>query len=570
MIDEVHIRDVALIREAFFEPSAGMTVVTGETGAGKTALLAACRLLAGQRADASLVRAGCGELKVEGRFILPGSCLEPAAEEGAEEGLDCRREVVVQRRLGANGRSRAMLDGDLAPVKRLAQAIAPWLDVCAQHEHQSLLDPLRQRELMDRWGGSAIAGAKEAYQRSFRHVGKLKAELVQLKELENAGQAELDRARYALDRIEAVDPQPGEYEELAEEMPRFEHAEALALRANEALEAVQGSDEQAGALTCLEAAMSATDAIAEVDASMASVAEVVREAFFTLDDAARELARYADGIEFSPQELEARQRRFADLQGLMRGFGPAMSDVFESYDEAATLLSAYESRGEALCAKREELEQARTRMVQDAKALAAARAAVAPEFCQAVGRQMERLEMGRAFVEVRMEDLHEEKWSAWGPQGFELLFSPAPGIEPQRLSKIASGGELSRVMLAIKVVLGACDEVETLVFDEVDAGVGGHTAASLGAVLRDLACSHQVIVVTHLAQVAVLADKHYVVRKVDDAPGAGPMPSSGLHTVIEEVSGKERDAEVARMLSGTVDEASLAHARTLRKAAEQA
>lgn len=594
MIDEVHIRDVALIREAFFEPASGMTVVTGETGAGKTALLAACRLLTGQRADASLVRAGCEELRVEGRFMLPAEALAEPMEEagdGAEEeggaggegearprgdawkggqadaggrgavpetGL--RREVVASRRIASNGRSRAMFDGELSSVKRLAQTLGPWVDICAQHEHQSLLEPLRQRELLDRWGGAAVAGCRQAYGEAWAQVERIERRMAQLEELARADQEQLDRARFVVEQIGAVDPQPGEYERLLEEMPRHEHAESLVRSAQECVLALQGEGEQPGALELLEGALAALDSMVQVDGALAPLTESVREAFFALDDAARETARYGQDVEFSPLELEERQRRLADLQALLRGFGPGMDAVFEALEQASGLLDAYESRDEAMERCRAERAEAERALEEAAGRLAQARADVAPAFCQAVGEQLARLEMGAARIEVRLEELPRDRWSAWGPHALELLFAPAAGVAPQRLSKIASGGELSRVMLALKVVLGSCDHVETLVFDEVDAGVGGHTATSLGAVLKDLALTHQVIVVTHLAQVAVLADKHYVASKEADGDGS-------VRTELGEVRGERRVEEVARMLSGDVDDASLAHARSLLESA---
>lgn len=536
MIDEVHIRDVALIHEATFTPSSAFTVVTGETGTGKTALLNALKILVGERAGASFVREGCEELQVEGRFLGEG-----CGEDG----------VVAARRIGAQGRSRVSIDGSLASVKELAGGLGQTVDLCGQHEHQRLLSPAYQRVLLDEWSKGEISAPLRAYRACLSEANDASAELVRLQDLESADAVELDRARFALEQIGKADPQEGEYEELVERMPRLENAEMLVHEAMSAQRSLTGSG---GAMESLESALGSLERIAAVDSSIESVLELVREAFFSLEDVGRDLATYKDNVDFPQEELEAVQDRIAELQGLMRGFGPRMEDVLAHRAEAEAKIREYDGRDELISRAAERRDAAEAALADAACALAKARGKVVPLFIDAVQAQMARLEMKGARLEASISDLPRGQWDTWGSQSFEFLFAAGEGLSAQRLGKIASGGEMSRVMLALKVALGECDQVDTLVFDEIDAGVGGGTARALGAVLRDLAKTHQVIVVTHLPQVAVCGDTHYLVTKSDDA-----LPQ----TCLTLVSGESRTAEIARMLAGEVNETSLAHAAEL-------
>ena len=536
MIDEVHIKNVALITEATFAPSSGLTVITGETGSGKTALLNALKLLIGERAEAGLVRQDAPELQVEGRFFL-----EDADEDG----------VVAARRITSQGRSRASLNGSLASLKELTQTVGQSVDLCGQHEHQRLLSPAYQRALLDEWGKEEIARPHKGYRAALSAAKGAQAELDRLQALDQADAVELDRARFALEQIDKANPQPGEYEELLHRLPKLENAELLAGEAHSAERSLTGSN---GAVEQLESVLSSLDRIAEVDAAIEPVRQVVREAYFSLEDLGRELSSYRSQVDFPREELEQTQDRIAELQGLMRGYGPRMEDVLALREESASKIREYEGRDELIAQAANACDAAETALAGAAKALAAARAKVVPRFIDAVQAQLARLEMKGARLEACVEDLPRSDWDAWGSQSFELMFAPGGKLKPQRLGKIASGGETSRVMLALKVVLGECDQVDTLVFDEIDAGVGGETARALGAVLKDLACTHQVIVVTHLPQVAVCGSAHYLVTKTE-----GDLPE----TALKPLAGEERTREIARMLSGDTGEASLAHAAEL-------
>ena len=536
MIDEIHVENLALIRSATFAPAPGLTVLTGETGAGKTALLSALKLLVGERAEASQVREGASAAEVEGRLFR-----------GARDAEG----ICISRRVSADGRSRARIDGHVASIRELAELVGPMVDLCGQHEHQRLLDAASHVEMVDAWAGAPVLDALAAYRAALAAARAARDELARVTAAAQTEGARLEDARFALERIDEVDPQPGELEELEETLPRAEHAEALASTAHEASEYLSG---EGGALDALNAAIAELSRMGRVDAKLSDFADALNEAAITLEDVSSDLRRYRDGVDFDPAELARLQERHAALRGLMRQFGPRMEDVLARREEASELL-AVASDGEArIRSAQEAVDAAEAELSHAARTLMRRRNDAAPRFCREVGKQMARLEMGKAELVWDARELPRERWSEQGPAACELLYRGGAGLTARPLRRIASGGELSRVMLACKVVLGEADGVDTLVFDEVDAGVGGAVARSLAAVLADLARTHQVIVVTHVAQVAVLAERHYVVRKVE-----GDVPE----TVLAPVEGEERVHEVARMLSGDATETSLAHAREM-------
>ena len=536
MLDEIHVSNLALIREATLVPGTGLTVLTGETGAGKTALLSALKLLMGERADASQVREGEQAAQVEGRVFRGAHDLEGS---------------TIERRLTADGRSRVRLDGRISSVRELGELMRPLIDLCGQHEHQRLLDPTSHVGMVDAWGGASISCPLDAYRKALGAARAAARELARVEEASRAQGSRVEEARFTLERIDEVDPQPGEVEELEEKLPRAEHAEMLATCAHDAQAAL--SDE-GGALDTLNTAIAELQRMVRVDPKLADFADALSSASIAVEDVSAELRRYRDDADFDPAELASLQERHAELKGLLRAFGPDMDSVFRRRDEARELLSLVDdgdARIRTATAARDEAEAA---LAKAARMLTKARKAMGPRFCREVGKQMARLEMGRSELIWDVRELPREKWTEDGPCACELLYRSGAGLTPRPLRRIASGGELSRVMLASKVVLGEADAVDTLVFDEVDAGVGGSTARALAAVLADLARTHQVIVVSHLAQVAVLADTHYVVRKSeDDVP----------ETSLVRVEGEDRVVEVARMLSGDASPESLAHARQM-------
>ncbi len=493
MIDEIQVENVALIRQATLKPAVGLTVLTGETGAGKTALLSALKLLMGERADKSAVRDGEEALVVSGCFYvapagevdssngevgIPEAETESAAQ--ASDGEADAEELVVTRRVSADGRSRVNINGHMASVTQLSETIAPTVDLCGQHEHQQLMKPTTHLRLLDAWAAEAIQEPLAVYQEAFAQAQAAAAELERVLAAGQESSAKLDEARFVLKRIDEVQPRLDEYEELLASLSKAEHAEALAVATNTAAEALSGED---GATDLLARAISELDSVAEYDEQLKACAESLREAGYILEDVARETRAYCDGIEFDGESLAANQERMSLLQGLLRTYGPRMEDVIAARDEAAELVSLVDDAAEREKAARKAYDQAEEALATAADVLAAARTKAAPEFAQAVTDQLARLEMGGAHLVCEVTPLPREQWTKAGSVAVEFLFQPGAGMQARPLVRIASGGEVSRVMLAIKVVLGQADHVDTLVFDEVDAGVGGQTAVALAEVL---------------------------------------------------------------------------------------
>lgn len=536
MIDELYVKNLALIEDAHIELAGGLTVLTGETGAGKTALLSALKLLMGGRADSSMVREGAEAAEVEGRFFLTSSDTDGC---------------VVQRRLTADGRSRVKIDGDMASVGELASKAGSTVDLCAQHEHQRLLDPSSHLSYVDAWAADSIAPALESYRAAFTEVKAQKKEYQRLERAANAQGSRVEEARFCVERIDEVDPKPSELEELEELLPRAEHAEALATCAHDAQEALSGEN---GALDALNASIAELSRMGSVDAALMQFADTLAGAAIDIEDAAAGLRRYRDDVDFDPSDLATKQERYAALKGLMRQFGPTMDDVFARRAESRELLSIVDNSDEQLRVAKKRLDESEGVLAEAARVLARKRATAGPRFCREVGKQMARLEMGSAELVWQARELDRNDWTEYGSVSYELLYKGGAGLTPRPLRRVASGGELSRVMLSCSVVLGQADGVDTMVFDEIDAGVGGVTARALAAVLVDLARTHQVIVVTHTAQLAVVAQRHYLVRKSGD--------STPVTTIIP-CEGDDRVPEISRMLSGDTGSSSLDHARTL-------
>lgn len=536
MIDEIHAGNVALIRDATLVPSKGLTVLTGETGAGKTALLSACKLLCGERADASAVREGSEGLEVEGRFFSRDD------------------DYVISRRVGVDGRSRVSINGSMASVGELQSTIGPLVDLCGQHEHQRLMKTATHVDMLDSWAHESISGFQEKYLSAFEAARTAATELEAIRDASRASSTKLDEARFTLQKIDAINPQEGEYEELLAVLARAEHAESLALASAGAHETLSGEE---GAIDAVQKAATLLDSLSDIDAKLGDFATSLREASYVLEDVSREARGYHDSVEYDPEVLEVNQERMAALQGLMRSYGPRMEEVFVRREEAAELVSLVDDSSEREQKAQAALAAAEKILEEAADSLDGTRKKEAPRFVAEVNLQLKKLEMGGASIECSIERLERAQWTKGGPSQVEFLFRPAEGMQARPLARIASGGEVSRVMLALKVVLGNADEVETLIFDEVDAGVGGTTAIALAKVLSELAKSHQVIVVSHLAQIAVAAEVHYQVAKHESGEDGIP------ETTLIELRPEERVLEVARMLSGDISEASLEHAREM-------
>ncbi|MFF7843577.1 DNA repair protein RecN [Streptomyces ossamyceticus] len=572
VLEEMRIRSLGVIDDAVVELSPGFTAVTGETGAGKTMVVTSLGLLLGGRADPALVRIGAKNAVVEGRIAMPdgASAVVRAEEAGAE--LDDGA-LLISRTVSAEGRSRAHLGGRSVPVGVLAELADELVAVHGQTDQQGLLKLSRQRAALDRYAGDAVAVPLAKYGEAYRRLRAVAVELDEIVTRARERAQEADLLRYGLDEIAGVEPRAGEDVELSEEAERLGHAEALASAATAAHAALAGNPEDpegVDASTLVAGAHRALEAVRAHDPALAALADRIGEIGILLGDVAGELAGYADDLDADPLRLSAVEERRAALTALTRKYGEDIASVLAWAEQSAqrlTELDGDDERIEELTAERDAL---RVELGGLAQALTDARQEAAERFAAAVTAELGSLAMPHARVsfEIRQTDDPEGvevggRTVAYGPSGVdevELLLAPHPGAPPRPIAKGASGGELSRVMLAVEVVFAGTDPVPTYLFDEVDAGVGGKAAVEIGRRLARLARSAQVVVVTHLPQVAAFADRQLLVEKTND----GSVTRSG----VKVLEGEDRVRELSRMLAGQEDsETARAHAEELLAAA---
>lgn len=578
----IRIQGLGVIDDAELELAPGLNVITGETGAGKTMVVSGLGLLLGARADSALVRAGLRQAVVEGEVDVPAD--HPAAQRAEEAGGDASDGLLLVRTVSAEGRSRAHVGGRVAPVAVLSEVGEHLVAVHGQADQWRLRDAEQHRLLLDGAGGDALGALLAAYRDVHGQWEGARARLAELSRTSAERNLRVGMLRAALDEIAALAPEEGEEDALRAESERLAHAEELRTAALLAHDALVGADdpgmEQASVTALLASVGVALAPAAGHDEQLSALRARMDEISYLSADLATDLAAYASAIEVDEERLDAVHRRRADLGALLRKYGPTTSDLLAFVRDSAQELARIDVTDDdlaSLAARAEELRQAVGRAGGE---LGRARQETGERVGAAVTQELAHLAMGSAQVTVhvapRVVDA-EEAGSGEGrssssavvplpdgrlarPRGHglddvEIRLAANPGAPPRSVTRAASGGELSRVMLALELVCGA-GAVPTYVFDEVDAGVGGSAALDLGARLARLAQTSQVIVVTHLGQVAAYADQHLVVRKSTD----GHVTRSGV-VVVE---GPEREAELARMLGGVADsQAALTHAREL-------
>ncbi|BDH11060.1 DNA repair protein RecN [Streptomyces hygroscopicus] len=571
----MRIRSLGVIDDAVVELSPGFTAVTGETGAGKTMVVTSLGLLLGGRADPALVRIGAKSAVVEGRIrVGPRTPAAVRAEEAGAE-LDDGA-LLISRTLSAEGRSRAHVGGRSVPVGLLAELADDLVAVHGQTDQQGLLRPARQRQALDRYAGDTVAVPLAKYTAAHRRLRAVATELDELTTRARERSQEADLLRFGLDEIAEAEPQPGEDTELAAEAERLGHAEALASAATAAHAALAGNPEDPegiDATTLVAGAHRALEAVHSHDQELSALAERLGEIGILMADVAGELASYADGLDADPLRLAAVEERRAALNHLTRKYGQGIAAVLAWSEESAGRLAELDGDDDRIGELAAERDALRAELGELAQTLTDARTASAKRFADAVTAELAELAMphARVTVEIRQTEVAEDadgievggRTVAYGPAGadeVELLLAPHPGAPPRPIAKGASGGELSRVMLAVEVVFAGSDPVPTYLFDEVDAGVGGKAAVEVGRRLARLAKSAQVVVVTHLPQVAAFADRQLLVAKTND----GSVTRSG----VKVLEGEERVRELSRMLAGQEDsETARAHAEELLETA---
>lgn len=573
MLQEIRIQNLGVIDDAVLELHPGLNVVTGETGAGKTMVVSGLGLLLGARADAGLVRAGARSAAVEG--VVDVSAGHPAAVRAAEAGADTDEGLVLLRTLSAEGRSRAHVGGRTAPVGVLSEIGEHLVAVHGQADQWRLRQADQHRALLDQYAGKPVASALARYQELYDEHDRVRRELAELTEAARDRAREVEILQVGLEQIEALDPQPGEDADLRVEDERLTHAEGLRAGAETAHGLLAGAEEEYAAepapnvIGAIADARSALGGLLEHDPALRELDRRLADLGYLAADLGADLSGYVSDIELDPARLAWVQQRRADLSGLMRKYGDTVDEVLEWARKGAARLDVLLNAEDTLAGLGARLETLRCELGEAAAALTRARREAATGLAAAVTEELAHLAMGKAVVEVSVGDRATEdglavpgrqqavRFARHGVDDVEILLAANPGALARSVAKAASGGELSRVMLALEVVTGArgAGEVPTFVFDEVDAGVGGRAALDIGARLAALARHAQVIVVTHLAQVAAFADRHLVVTKSSD----GHVTSSG----VVQVDGDERLRELARMMAGVDSDTAVEHAGEL-------
>ncbi|HSI92388.1 MAG TPA: DNA repair protein RecN [Jiangellaceae bacterium] len=554
MFSEIRIRGLGVIEDAQLDLGPGLTVLTGETGAGKTMVLTGLGLLMGGRADPGAVRAGADRALIEGRVRVPpaGRIAERVAEAGAE--LD-DGDLLLSRTVSAEGRSRAHVGGRSVPVGVLAELSADLVAVHGQSDQHRLLRGDQQRAALDRFAGEAAAKPMAVYAERFDRLRAVEAELTEVTTQSRERAREADLLRLGLEEIERIGPQPGEDASLASEEDRLAHADGLrtaAEAAHECLTAEESGPDVVDALGLVARARQALETQQDHDSELGQLANRLAEAAYLLADVAADLASYAARVDTDPERLAFVQQRRSDLSGLTRKYGESIDEVLKWADHASRRLLELAGDDDRILALRQERDRLRTELAELAARLSVARTEAADRFAEAVGHELSALAMPHARVVIPISQRPDPNglsiagrdvaFGRTGVDDVEMLFSAHAGAEPRPIDKGASGGELSRLMLAIEVVFAGADPVPTFVFDEVDAGVGGAAAVEVGRRLARLARTAQVLVVTHLPQVAAFADRHLRVVKSDD----GKITSSGVGALDPE----GRIRELSRMLAG--------------------
>jgi DNA repair protein RecN (Recombination protein N) len=556
VIEEIWIRSLGVIGDARLPLGPGFTAITGETGAGKTMVVTALGLLLGERSDAAVIRSGSSQAVVEGRWIVDpnGAVAERARDAGGD--LD-GSELILARSVSTEGRSRAIIGGRTTPVGVLNELGQQLVVVHGQSDQVRLRSASAQREALDRFAGAELSRLLGDYQDVYREWQARQGELDVLVAEQDRRSREAEELRVAMAEIEEVAPLRGEDVELGERSDRLTNLEDLRVAASQAHEAIsaQTSDDGADVLTLLDAARRSLERVVAHDTSLAPMVEGLQNAVILATEISGQLSSYLGDLDTDGgRELELVQDRRSQLSQLVRKYGTDLDEVIDYLESGSGRLLELDNDADRISGLREQVDADRDRVIALAEQLSGVRRAAAERLGAGVTAELAALAMANSRLIVEVQDRPE--YSLNGKDQVSILLQPHQGSEPLPLAKGASGGELSRVMLAIEVVISANDPVPTFIFDEVDAGVGGASAIEIGRRLAQLSHTAQVIVVTHLAQVAAFATNHLRVLKDD----SGYVTASS----VEQLHGEQRIVEMARLLSGLSDsESGLAHAREL-------
>ena len=546
----LRIRNLALVEDLTWHPGAGLVAITGETGAGKSLLIGALQLLLGERADKALIRAGAESCTVEAVFEI-GEARELDAWLGEQGAEPCAEgELLLKRTLSAAGAGRQFLNGSACTLSALKALGDRLVDLHGPHDHQSLFSREAQTRVLDAYAGAGAMAADFAA--AHREQARLTGEIARLRGLEHEAALRRDLLAHAAKEIGEAKLRAGEEEEVVSRLRAAGNSRRL-IELGAQMQSALGAEGEGGVRSTLAEAVRAARELARLDEAARGMLESLEEIAGRVADLENEVRRYAERIEADPATLQDLEARADLLQSLKRKYGGTIGEVMARGEEAARDLEDIETRGEKIGAMEKDAAAAAAKMTKLAKALSAARTKAAPALAKAVTKELRELGFLRAELGVRLERLDEPR--GLGAELAEFEFAPNPGEPAKALRAIASSGEISRVMLALKSVLAGQDGVPLLVFDEIDANVGGEVAVKVGQKMRALSRAHQVLCITHLPQVAAAAHRQFAVTKEFDG--------QRTQTAVGELAGTEREVELARMLGGQDTDSARAHARTL-------
>lgn len=568
MLVHLSIRNLAVVEAVDVKFYRGFHVLTGETGAGKSIVIDALGLIAGGRGTADLIRYGCDKAEMEASFDLPEGHSVWTALDGLGISADHSESLIIRREISHQGKSTARINGQLVNLSMLREVGEELINLHGQHEHQNLLRPERHLGLLDAYGAGEIAAVKLKYQETYAAFVKVDKEWNELRQTSQQALQMLDLYRFQLDEIAAAGLKAGEDEFLSEEKVKLSHSEKTMESISEAYNLLYGS----GGLEAIAKAVSRLQDVASYDSNgINPLLEQLQSAYYQLEDASFGLRDYRENIEFNPARLEEVEDRLDLISTLRRKYGDNVEGILNYYDKISRETETLENKDELLDKLEARRSELLNRLLKEAAELSAIRQKNAEELALQIESELKDLQMGRTSLQVKMswnEDPNGVEWEGkrvkptkHGIDSAEFLISPNPGEPLRPLSKIASGGELSRMMLALKSIFAQHDDVPVLIFDEVDTGVSGRAAQSIAEKLYRLSQTCQVFSISHLPQVACMADRQYLIEKV--------VEGDRTRTLVEALSEDGRVHELARMLGGVeITEKTLHHAQEMLKLAK--
>lgn len=563
MIQELHIQDFAIIQDLSLDFYEGMTVLTGETGAGKSIIIDAVGLLAGGRGSTEFVRHGAKKCLLEGHFTVPQNDELFQALEKYE--IDVEDDtLIIQRDIYATGRTVCRVNGAMVTISALKEIGGALIDIHGQNEHQELMYPESHIGLLDYYGGAPLRKVKSDYQETFKKYREIKKEHDNWQFNEQEMAQKLDILRFQVEEIAEAKLKPNEEELLQEEEQKLSNHQTIVEALNTSYEVLQG--DEASGLDLIGQAMDAMDGISGIDDQFKQIAETISAAFFGLQEASSDIYSELDSLEYDEGRLNEIEERLDLIQQLKRKYGSTIEEILQFYDNAVTELESIENREDQLDELSKQLEKLEKQVVEKARSLSDVRRKVGTELEQAIQDQLKELYMEKVIFSVNFK-LDQEEFEAkraldTGIDRIEFYVATNPGEPLKPLSKVASGGELSRMMLALKTIFSKAQGITSIIFDEVDTGVSGRVAQAIADKIHSVAVHSQVLCITHLPQVAAMADQHLFIRKA--------IEDERTRTYVEPLNEEKKTSEIARMLAGAeVTQLTMETAKELREFAEK-